>query len=223
MRRIYRYTKREYAKGLLSLGTLLVGTLHDFRREEHKAGIADPMEGRKTVRHKIDKLFMQTGEDTHSPKSKDEEALEAFSANDFGPGITLDIENVTLKQEFDKGDCFVLCMSHCLSRETMSEFEGADSCYEIHEPNRFFRVLTETLATHHPVEFMGAMGVEYQERSKEWTGKDWGVDAALVKEPKFRLQYEVRAGWKSLNGNPIKPILLVHKDLGKHCRIVEVP
>lgn len=223
MGRLYRYTEREYADRLLSVGSLRVGTLHDFRREEHKGGIADRNEGRKTIHHKIDKLAKVTGEDTHSPKSKDEEALEAFSALDIPPGITLDIENVTLFEEFDKGDCFLLCMSHRLSRETMRQFEGADTCIEIHEPNPFFRELTKTLTARHPVKFMGAIGVEYQERSREWSGKGWGVDAALIKEPEFHLQYEVRAGWRPLSKGPIEPLIIENPELTKHCRIVDVP
>ncbi len=44
---MYRYTNSCYNKLLLNMGCIRVGTLHDFRKSEHKKGIADPQEGKK--------------------------------------------------------------------------------------------------------------------------------------------------------------------------------
>jgi len=50
---MYRYSNSKFSNILTVLGGIRVGTLHDFRNSEHKKGIADPLEGKKTVVHRI--------------------------------------------------------------------------------------------------------------------------------------------------------------------------
>lgn len=85
------------------------------------------------------------------------------------------IEGLTIARAFDEPDCFILCTSKVFSKDTMLEFEGADTCYEILNPSLFYSVLTETLNSFIPVVFRGVHEVIYQDRKEKWNGKDWGI------------------------------------------------
>ena len=60
-RRYFRYGKHKCVDSLLSDGNIRIGTLSDFRNEEHKDGITDKMEGRKTVSHEIQNAIFGPG------------------------------------------------------------------------------------------------------------------------------------------------------------------
>ena len=221
--RIFRYSERRYADSLLTMGCIRIGTLHDFRRQEHKPGVADSQEGRKSVTHYIDSLNIPEYRKSNPNKSKDERAIEAFSLVEIDDGVLdLVLEDVVFAKTMNAPDCFLLCSSSRLSRKTMNEFDGADTCIEIVEPSLFFRCITETLNAHCPVQFIGVFEIKYQLGEEEWNGHDWGNHPALVKHPEFRSQYEIRAVWRPKNSNPIKPFILANHKLGRYCEIVNV-
>ena len=46
---LYKYGRQCHTELLLQMGVVRVGTLYDFRKEEHKRGISDPTEGKNQV------------------------------------------------------------------------------------------------------------------------------------------------------------------------------
>lgn len=151
----FKYTARKYADSLLVMGGIRIGTLHDFRKQEHKLGIADPDEGRKMVSHHIDDLRIPIYQRSNPNKSKDEAALKAFSFATISEGArNTRFFDCQLSTKFDVPDCFVLCISSRLSRQTMDQFEGADTCIEIIDPSSFINCITETLNAHHRVNYI---------------------------------------------------------------------
>ena len=210
---MYRYLANKYTKSLLALGAIRVGTLHDFRRSEHKRGVADPQEGKKEVFHPIEELHIT------DPNSPEVRAIEQFGIFNFGNEPTnMKIQGLTIARSFDEPDCFILCPSKVLSKNTMLEFEDADSCYEISNPNEFYRVLTETLNSFVPVVFLGVYEVIYQDKKEQWNGKDWGHHPALIKEPEFKNQSEIRAIWQPRFGHDIKPLIIANYRLIASCK-----
>lgn len=214
---MYRYSARKYTDALLSMGGIRVGTLHDFRKNEHKRGIFDPQEGKKEVFHAIDKLLVT------DPKTPEVKAIEQFGILKFEDGVTnVQFEGITLLRPFDVLDCFILCTSKTFSRKTMREFEGADSCYQILNPNRFYGILTEVLNSFYPVIFRGVHEVVYQDRKEKWNGKDCGHHPALIKEKEFRRQSELRAIWQPRYRQPIQPIIFADYRLTEACRALDI-
>ncbi len=210
---MYRYSTKKYTQSLLAMGIIRIGTLHDFRRTEHMKGIADPQEGRKQVFHPIEHLHVT---DPNNPEVK---AIEQFGVFNFGDKPTnVKIEGITIARSFDGPDCFILCTSKVFSKKTMLEFDGADSCYEITNPNYFFELLTDTLNSIVPVFLGGVHEVIYQNRTEKWNGKDWGRHPALIKETEFSNQAEIRAIWQPRYGQPIQPIVIGNYRLGEACR-----
>lgn len=196
------------------MGSIRVGTLHDFRNSEHKRGITDPQEGRKEVFHHIDHAVLNGGDSIHERAAEEFRAISA-------PNGSVVCKDVQFSKRFDEPDCFVLCASQTCSKRVMREFEGAESCIEIVDQSLFFELLTQALNSIVPVIFRGVYEVTYQDRTEPWNGKDWGSHPALIKESEFSGQDEIRAIWQPIRTTPIEPINLCSYRLVGTCR--EVP
>ena len=200
------------------MGGIRIGTLYDFRRLEHKKGIADPQEGIKSVTHNIE--FVSDG----FGRQIDADALVhygllASDAERSGGGF---IRNTRLSSIFDSPNIFILCFSRNLSNETMAQFEGADACVEITDHEHFINRITETLYIFCPVRFLGKYDVIYQDRNEVWNGQDWGHSPAVIKEIIFSPQAEIRLLWQPLYRREIEPIIFYDHLLGEYCREVTV-
>ncbi|WP_152537005.1 hypothetical protein [Pseudomonas syringae] len=213
----YRYSGKKYNDSLLALGGVRVGTLHDFRKNEHKSGISDRNEGRKTVSHHIDYARDRVQHAEHF------EALKHFNAISFDESVDIQISDFSMIQEHDHPDCFVHCISSEYSQQVLEQFEGADSCVEIFDVLGFYKRLTSTLNMHVSARLLTIEEVVYKPRHEVWNGKNWGIHPALIKESDFARQHEIRAIWINNSGKPISPVLLNDVGLIPFCRSIQTP
>lgn len=214
---MYRYSAEEYNQSLLKLGGIRIGTLHDFRKAEHKQGIADPQEGKKKVTHYIDNAVASNTDNLHGKAAKE------FNVVDLGKGnANISFRNCTFSKSFDEPDCFILCFSSVKSKKVMAEFEGANSCIEITNQNSFFQQLTNTLNQLTPVIFRGVHKVIYQNKVETWNGIDWGDNPAVIKELEFKAQYELRAIWQPRFNQKISPIIFNNYQLTSSCHKISI-
>ena len=210
---MFRYSQRKFCQSLLRMGTLRVGTLHDFRRSEHKQGIADPKEGRKEVFHEVG--YAKITDLSHP----DVRAATEFGVFDFGEGpLNVTLSDVTFARTFDHPDCFILCSSSSLSTAMFQEFEGSDACIRIADLEGFYGAITETLNSITPVVFHGVHKVRYQTRKERWNGESWGSHPALIKEFEFANQHEIRAIWQPKFNQSIEPLIITNPAIGAACR-----
>lgn len=213
---MYRYSAKSYNKALLNMGCIRVGTLHDFRKSEHKRGIADPQEGKKEVFHHIDNAFFDINDDNsmHSRAAKEFRFIKGVGQ--------VHCENVTFAMGFNEPDCYILCISSKQSQFVMDQFEGADTCIEIINPRLFYHQLTLALNDITPVIFRGVHEAIYQNKKEPWNGINWGHHPALVKEPEFTDQYELRAIWQPRISTQIEPVILGSHELGRACQEITI-
>ena len=197
------------------MGGIRIGTLHDFRKTEHKAGISDPKEGTKTVSHHIDHLHIKDSSDTSRNSKKDIYSLSAFNAISLGENCKdITISNVYVSKKFNEPDVFILCVSKHLSKKTMNQFEGADSCVKITNESTFYQLITETINSITPVVFRGVHEVIYQDREEQWDGSTWGRHPAIIKEKEFSPQGELRAIWQPRGNVEIQPLIISNYQIG---------
>jgi hypothetical protein len=202
---------------LINEGSIRIGTLHDFRRTEHRQGIGDPDEGRKTLTGEIPpgKLIGDAGD----PR---EELLETVgwkvrhgSAFVFGEGNRV----ITT---FDVNDCFILCFSTACRYRVMRSFHGADTCVRITRCERFLELVTSRLHAKCPVKFRGVFDVEYKAvRDEVWNGRNLGRSPGMMKTDNFAIQREVRAIWSPLDeAQTLTPLIVADRRLVEHCSVV---
>ncbi|WP_339476314.1 MULTISPECIES: hypothetical protein [Pseudomonas] len=213
----FKYAEKKYSDSLLALGSVRIGTLHDFRNSEHKPGIIDANEGRKTITHHIAKASTTDGDTIHT------RAMKAFKAIGYDSKSVVHMKDCHFTQEFDHPNMYIHCLSAEYSSKVMREFDGSDSCVEIVNLHGFYRRLTQTLKQFTPVDFLGVSQVTYMDRDQPWNGSDWGENPALIKEHEFRNQVEIRAVWWSKTGKPIEPIILNDVGLIEFCARRQTP
>ena len=218
----YRYQERQYNELLIAEGNIKIGTLHDFRRQEHKRGIADSDEGKKIISYYVENF---DSNNPHSVRAQtDVRALTKFNLlhNPDNKALrNVKVSNVMMHKVLLADDCFVLCTSKVRSKSTMAQFEGADSCVQIINPRRFYGAVTSVLNARVPVEFHGVREVIYQDREEVWNGSDWGRHPSVIKARHFYAQAELRAIWvpRTL---PIQPEILIDDRLVGLCEFVDV-
>ncbi|WP_311880982.1 MULTISPECIES: hypothetical protein [unclassified Pseudomonas] len=214
---VFKYSETIHSQNLLSRGNIRVGTLHDFRKAEHKKGIADANEGKKQVSFNIP----SANTDTLSEKQK--KSFEQFGGFVMGKGVRANLTNFNQIKSFNHQDCFIHCTSERYSANTLAQFDKADSCVEISDLEAFYEVLTRALNAITPVELMCVSRVHYKGRAEEWNGEDWGTHPALIKEPEFQEQYEVRAIWRPKGDDVLSHIILDEPGLIQFCRMRDLP
>lgn len=219
---VYRYAESKWNKALIEKGSVRIGTLYDYRSCEHKAGISDPHEGIKWVHHPI--RHFDGSKENLAYSSIDARAIEQmglFASADGGP-FKGRISNINMIRVLDDPDCFIHCTSYVLGKNVMSEFEGADSCVEIHDYQGFYKTLTEAINKVIPVQWGGFSIVQYQPRNERFNGDNLGIPASLIKSFDFSTQFEARAVWHPLTDKPINWMALELPELTKFCRIVNL-
>lgn len=213
----FRYSGQRHNDSLLALGGVRIGTLHDFRRTEHKGGIADANEGIKRVSHHIPYVTEKDVGSIHL------EAIKQFKILNLGDSTNVVLQDIQFIRGFNHPDCFVHCVSAEYSRDVLDQFEEADSCIEITDLGKFYQRLTKTLNRQIPVQLLGVSTVRYMMREEDWNGRNWGVHPALIKEPRFAKQLEIRAIWRPKFNGAISPMVLNDVGLIEFCKRRELP
>jgi len=216
-RKIYKYTQRKYAEKLISHGSTRVGTLEDFRREEHGKGISDPLEGTSLASaHILDQRI-----DGGTPNA---DALRSLGI-DLGPNASVHIVDGHLfNNRRTSENLFVWCFSTKKSRETMAQFQDADTCVEIFDTQNFFNLLAQAVATklQAPLRTAGAGLVQYDDRIQTWDGQNPFDHPVFCKEKKYAPQHEGRAVFAPTTAITTPFLIIDSSDIYKYCRIVSV-
>ncbi len=131
------------------------------------------------------------------------------------------MRDVEFSHTHASSDCFVLCGSAVLSKQTLAQFEGADACVRIVDVANFFRAATNALNKITPVAFRGIARVVYQPRVESWNGISWGQRPVWIKELQFVDQHEIRAVWLATTNDALSPQFIVAPELGRCCVMVE--
>jgi hypothetical protein len=214
--KFYRYSAQRYTDSLLKSGEIRIGTLHDFRRSEHKRGVADPMEGRKIISHHIDSV-------TPGGNTIHDKALRFFGGIEVVNSTGCTVQNFTYQTSVETEDCFILCGSTEHSQTVANEFDEADSCVQIIDVRKFTRVLTSKLGSIFPIATGNVCIVEYVDKAQNWNGKDLGLNPAVLKEPEFSGQKEFRIIWPLREKIPISPVIVRDKRIRRLLRNVGIP
>jgi hypothetical protein len=200
------------------MGVVRVGTLYDFRRSEHRAGISDPQEGKKVVQHHIESVAFY-GNRAHSAKGDiDIRAIRDFGVFE-GTGEGIHFRNISVSRPVVDPDCYVFCMCLSNSKNKFKSFDGTDFIVEILHASEFIRCLNQIMSSTMQADSKGIFRVQYRSRLEPWNGNDWGVSPVTIKEPEYSDQEEIRAVWIPRNPGPIAPIITGGKQLVNFCRV----
>lgn len=210
--KLYKYTERKWAEQLIVDGGTRIGTLLDYRKTEHGAGISDPNEGFGQLSGHIRNLNLQDG----TVETKALETLGIIS------GIGGKIENVKIDVRRESANCHIWCFSTRRSAATMRLFDGADTCVEVFDPKMFFHAITNAVLRAHPsADGLVVAPITYNDRVEIWNGVGPINHPAFYKSVEYKDQCEGRAVVNRLVPTA-DAIYLARSDASKYCRIVDV-
>ncbi len=205
----YKYMKKQHALALINLGVVRIGTLFDFRRtEKHGTRMGDADEGKLIYRFPAPPEGITLTADTQTPLIR-----RLF---EFGEGASLTLRNGGFRYRESVGDCYVFCITDRLDRTLAQEFE-CDTCVWIHSADRFFEALSAIVQAR----FVGLFRCSYQTRVRDHSR--WGHDdvhPALVKDPSYGTQHELRAVWLPLNSPEIHPYKAIAPGVIRCCSLI---
>lgn len=213
--KIFKYSNSYFGRGLAQLGLFRIGTLGDYRKSEHRSGVSDIEEGIKLVNVHIESEYFQSGSEV--PKTLAQ--LGLIHCDDTATNITL--KDIHTSHRLVAPDAYIWCASTEKSAAVMSQFEGADTCVEIHNIPRFFAILNQMMSSM-DADFIGIFEVQYRNRTESWQRDSLGIHPSIIKSIDFKLQKEVRAIWVPRHSSPIEPTHGRCDALASCCKIVSI-
>ncbi|MFW7206616.1 hypothetical protein ACMGGQ_12555 [Enterobacter sp. BNK-13] len=212
---LYKYIKSEHAEMFFQNGTLRIGTLLDFKKNEtFNEAIGDKKEGSHFPFMGIDQT-LYIDEMTESQSS----FLSGFM--DLGAGSS--ITGMKLVREISSEDFYVFCMTTEPSRKAMNEFD-CDTCIEIFNPILFINALTNKIRrTAGDMVWHGE--ITYMDKEYPYF-IDAKLHPAQTKDIKYSYQKEYRAIWQRRSVTPVdtilSPIFIKAPKAIKHCRVIKI-
>lgn len=210
--KLYKYMKAEHASDLIKRGILRIGTLYEFQDiEKYGNVVGDSQEGIKG-RDKIENSSNRP--EDNKPISQFAEKFFKISPESKG---TVLIKDCLLRETIRSPDFYLYCMTMVPDLDIMQEF-GYDTCIEIININAFIDAISNELSGR--AEFVCIQFCAYTDRFKKFGNED-NIHPALIKDPTYAQQREVRAIWRS-NKTTLEPIILKIEGIGQYCRIVKL-
>ncbi|AYL75996.1 hypothetical protein CUC52_11240 [Citrobacter freundii] len=207
--------KSEHADMFFDNGTLRIGTLLDFKKNESfNAAIGDENEGSHFP-------YM------HSGRELPVEAMTASQTEFVNGLITMEsgcvLKNVTVVQEVCSQDFYVFCMASEPSRKAMEKFE-CDRCIEILNPQSFINAITRKVQRD-AGELAWQGQITYMNKTYSYLNEE-GIHPATTKDISYEYQKEYRAIWHAKNGTPqdtlLLPFFIKAPKAIKHCRLIRL-
>ncbi|MBA7573477.1 hypothetical protein ES708_15275 [subsurface metagenome] len=205
----YKYINNKYVNDFFTHGKIRVGTLYEYRNtEKYGTIIGDKDEGTKSKYMELTKSNVTS-----------EEQLPDFARRiakfDLGEGNTAHFKNCVFEERQDSPDCFIYSMCNTYDQAIMHRLDY-DTCIKIEQPDEFFTALSRSLR--HKATFEGYFSCIYTNRRRKYNEVD-DSRPALIKDPVYKSQCEVRAIWMPKKKTRIKHLILNCKKAVKYCRI----
>jgi hypothetical protein len=203
---LFKHMRAQHAALLVNMGVIRIGTLADFRKSEvHGNQIGDDAEGVRIDEYPADLSF--TAED------QPEWSKQSFKLK---PGARLRIQSYGIRHKITSQDQWILSFSETSAPSVGKEIcTDYDACVEIVDIASFLRGVSFALGGQNKYE--GIYKCRYERRSQDGDTRK-PVHPALLKDPTYQYQQEVRAIW-SMGGKSIfKPSNVANIELTNYCR-----
>lgn len=200
---LYKYLHREHAQLLMEKGTLRIGTLYEYRdTEKHGNVVGDADEGQKS-------LYMDVNDEKWTCDNQRSFGKKFIKVS---PGASVHLENVAFEEKQNSPNCYIYSAAQEFDEKALRNF-GYDACIVIENPAKFFYAITRALRD--KAVFEGFFPCQYVSR-RVAHDQDHGIHPALIKDPSYKEQKEVRAVWKPFH-EVIGPLIIDCPYVIKHC------
>lgn len=202
---VYKHENVQHIRSLHRQNSIRIGTLYDFRNEEHGKGIADELEGTKTLSTTVTEKLPLTGKDLRGTLP---ELLGAFHVSD---NSKITMNNVKMRTNFSAPDCHILCFS-ASNTDAARESAGRESTMFVIDPYWLIRRIAGFLSKFYGCEFrFVASYCHYIPRVQDmpWRSTDLGIDPLFIKgeDALYVDQAEFRMAFLPTSDIKLEPII----------------
>ena len=210
---LYKYLSKDNFNKLINDGSIRIGTLHGYKRDEAGKMVKDTMEGSKRF----------SGSYLTMNKEMAEKSSFMRHRIAFEDGATVNyfcVSNCTIMEP----DYYIFSMSTQYSEDVHRKWnkeEGYDCCYKINFPKTFFKHVTQALNAIIPVRYLGLHQVHYYNEKRGmdlFDPKESFPAFALKDHAEFADQTEIRAVWQPISTNDIESKILSNRLLGSYVK-----
>lgn len=204
----YKYLPSDAARSVCDAGKIRLGTLYSYREmEKFGAGVGDRDEGKRSDWSK-------------DPNVKSGAQMNSVERQAMRVGSGMILQNNYVEVRVNSPDCYILSFSRLLDRAIAAGLsdqcsETYDSCIEIFDVHGLLATISKKIAE--SAEFKGIHQCVYHSRRRRHDEPE--IHPALLKEPGYSYQYEVRAIWSSVSGSP-EPRFVEIESISQYCRLM---
>lgn len=205
---LYKYLPSKAARSVCDAGKIRLGTLYSYRKMENFGpGVSDRDEEKRTDWSK-------------DPNVKSGAQMNPVERQAMLVGSGMVLHNNYVEVRVNSPDCYILSFSCVLDQEIAAGLsdqcsETYDSCIEIFDIHGLLDTISKKIAE--SAEFKGIHQCMYRSRRRRHDEPE--VHAALLKEPSYSYQSEVRAIWSSVSGSPA-PRFVEIENICQYCRLM---
>ena len=198
--KVYKAMERRWAAHFINSGEVLIGTLHDYRKEEvhgHNNDKVDTAEGKVLWAHSVE------GETLLSDIPKSSPAHQIIGGHG---GATFAFQDCVFEQDIQMPNCYIYSMSEEADPAVAHKLDEEYNCFvEILDVFKFYQILSAYIHKKKIGAPFALNRCEYSEKVIQYP--DIPTEKiAFTKEVRFAPQKEIRAIWSPLNPSPIEPI-----------------
>ena len=205
---LYKYCPKSVAETVCATGRIRLGTLYSYRDVETLGSdVGDRHEGQRV-------------DWSHDPTVKRGDQLNAIERQAMRIGSGMIVSNNYVQVRVNSPDCYILCLSRVLDRAVAAGLsnqcsETYDACIEVVDVDGLLRAISEKI--HALARFEGIAPCVYGSRRRRYDEPE--VHPALLKDPHYSYQSEVRAFWSPTRGVP-EPLFVEIEDSAGLLRMV---
>jgi hypothetical protein len=217
---LFKYLEPQFAKALVSEGSIKVGTLSEYRdMEGSDPERGDGHEGELTIQSPAGR-HVYGGDPTTLPPPLQNPAIHI----DPGALVTEGEGAITIHSKVC--DLFIYCTTEAYDHYCGSRFGNGTpiDCVRINQPEQFFLELDAAFRA--AVSIWGMIlgeprwgRCDYQDRLHNWERDDLPA-MWLLKPAKFHGQHEVRVRWETVPMQPLKSIVLKVPAIIPYCTLL---
>ena len=203
--------KKEFAEKAVNKGIFRIGTLYEFQNiEKHGCAIGDSEEGKKYFQNRPNEIY-----DFSKPETIPDFTRKFIKAPD---GANIKFDNCLFQEEVSSPDLFIYSVSQEISKESLKSLDY-DSVIIINYPKKFFHALSSCLRKKILIKPGCIISpCSYINRASHFEYPNH-LHPALIKDPTYKYQKEVRAIWESPK-LPLKPLIINCKVAKKFCSLL---
>ena len=198
--RLMKYLPPKWAMAMVERGSIRLGTLHDYRRQEELGDArGDSTEGTAVFHERVEQAM-------YSPTNPPSAFVGAMLQGAHLQASALDIRNSDFSMPASAPNVLIYCVSKGKSERVAREFGPA--CVEISDLHEFAKRVAKVVEQHLPGSWLRVADCIYTDERRVAPDAELDMNVVFLKPTRQAYQQEVRFAWYPRAGVEVHALTL---------------